>query len=56
MLARGSLSTRALPLGAEIREFAVAPTNPTGWALTSVICNGKLVGAEPGRDHRDLDR
>ena len=48
VLAHGS-STRALRLGTyEIREFAVEGTNPAGWALTSVICNGKLVGASQG--------
>ena len=48
VLARGD-STRVLPLGSyEIREFAVEGTNPTGWALTSIICNGKLVGSSQG--------
>jgi choice-of-anchor A domain-containing protein/uncharacterized repeat protein (TIGR01451 family) len=48
VLARGD-PTNALPLGTyRIQEFAVEGTDPTGWALTSVLCNGKLVGSSQG--------
>jgi choice-of-anchor A domain-containing protein/uncharacterized repeat protein (TIGR01451 family) len=48
VLARGD-STRALRLGRyRIQEFAPAGTDPTGWALTSVVCNGMLVGSSQG--------
>ncbi len=48
VLARGD-STRALPLGSyEIHEFAVEGTDSKGWALTSVVCNGKIVGSSQG--------
>ena len=44
-----AIRRRALPLGSYvIREFAVEGTDPTGWALTSVVCNGKLVGSSQG--------
>jgi uncharacterized repeat protein (TIGR01451 family) len=48
VLAKGD-DTDALPLGSyKIREFATAGTHPSGWALTSVVCNGKLVGSSQG--------
>lgn len=48
VLARGD-STRVLPLGRyRIQEFAPAGGNTTGWALTSVVCNGKLAGSSQG--------
>jgi uncharacterized repeat protein (TIGR01451 family) len=48
VLAKGD-KTDALPLGSyKIQEFAAAGTHPAGWALTSVICNGKVVGSSQG--------
>lgn len=42
-------ATNALPLGTyKIQEFAPAGQDTTGWALTSVICNGKLLAASQG--------
>src|SRR5689334_25424253 len=32
----------------KIQEFAAAGTDSAGWAPTSVICNGVLVGASQG--------
>jgi uncharacterized repeat protein (TIGR01451 family) len=41
--------TDALALGTyRIQEFASAGTDPAGWALTSVVCDGKLIGASQG--------
>ena len=46
--ARGS-ATNELALGRyRIREFAAPGTDPAGWALTSVVCDGVLVGAGQG--------
>ena len=48
VLATGD-STKHLPLGTyKIQELAVGGADPTGWALTSVICNGRLVGSSQG--------
>ncbi len=42
-------STSNLPLGTyTIQEFAPPSESPTGWALTSVVCNGQLVGSSQG--------
>src|SRR5262249_4648267 len=41
--------TDDLPLGEyQIEEFAADGTNPTGWALASVVCNGQLLAAARG--------
>jgi uncharacterized repeat protein (TIGR01451 family) len=41
--------TSHIPLGSyKIIEFATGGTDPAGWALTSVTCNGKLVGSSQG--------
>ena len=41
--------TNAVSLGEyRIQQFAAAGTNPQGWALTSVVCNGGLVGSSQG--------
>jgi uncharacterized repeat protein (TIGR01451 family) len=41
--------TDALALGTyRIQEFASAGTDPAGWALTSVVCDGKPIGASQG--------
>ena len=46
--ARGD-STRRLALGTyRIQELATGGTTPDGWALTSVVCNGTLVGSSQG--------
>jgi len=48
VLAQGE-KTDALPLGAyRIQEFAPPGTDPAGWALTSVVCNGELLGSSQG--------
>ena len=48
MLATGD-ATSHLPLGTyKIQELAVGGADPTGWALTSVVCNGQLVGSSQG--------
>ncbi|HEX4520260.1 MAG TPA: DUF11 domain-containing protein [Gaiellaceae bacterium] len=48
VLATGDDTTH-IPLGSyKIQEFAATGTNPTGWALTSVTCNGKLIGSGQG--------
>ena len=48
VLATGD-STKHLPLGTyKIQELAVGGADPTGWALTSVVCNGELVGSSQG--------
>jgi uncharacterized repeat protein (TIGR01451 family) len=42
-------ATDALALGTyKIQEFAAPGTNPTGWALTSVVCDGQLFAASQG--------
>jgi uncharacterized repeat protein (TIGR01451 family) len=42
-------ATSDLPLGTyKIQELAVGGADPTGWALTSVVCNGELVGSSQG--------
>jgi len=42
-------ATDALPLGTyKIQEFAAEGTDPKGWALTSVICDGQLFAASQG--------
>ena len=48
VLATGD-ATSHLPLGSyKIQELAVGGADPTGWALTSVVCNGQLVGSSQG--------
>ena len=48
VLATGD-ATNDLPLGTyQIQELAVGGADPTGWALTSVVCNGELVGSSQG--------
>jgi uncharacterized repeat protein (TIGR01451 family) len=48
VLARGD-RTNALRLGRyKIQEFAAGGTDPAGWQLTSVVCNGQLHAASQG--------
>jgi uncharacterized repeat protein (TIGR01451 family) len=47
-LAVGDATNALQPGSYRIQEFAAGGTDPAGWALTSVVCNGKTVGWSQG--------